>query len=237
MFSNHLLRSTIVVSIIIHFTVLSRFTGFNPFRPAPKSQEIAVRYIKERPLKPRLPGRRATVKKNVFKGKGVKPFLDIDAGIPSAEGAYPPDYPPPLKNIADLKPPLPKAALFSKPAFAGQQVAAFKKKITLPEMGRTRIDNPSYVTYYQIIREKIRRSAYQNYTHNVTGEVFISFVVSSDGSLKDARLVEDKTTVNGYLQNVALRSVSEASPFPRFPKELDYSQLSFNIIISFEIER
>ncbi|MDD5724871.1 MAG: hypothetical protein PHX28_01815, partial [Candidatus Omnitrophica bacterium] len=62
-------------------------------------------------------------------------------------------------------------------------------------------------------------------------------VVSSDGSLKDARLVEDKTTVNGYLQNVALRSVSEASPFPRFPKELDYSQLSFNIIISFEIER
>ena len=88
----------------------------------------------------------------------------------------------------------------------------------------------------QIVREKIRRSAYQNYTHNETGEVYISFIISNDGYVKDVHLIEARTSASDYLKGIASRSVRDASPFPNFPKELDYPQLSFNIIISFEIE-
>jgi TonB family protein len=125
---------------------------------------------------------------------------------------------------------------FSKPTLTNSQVLAIKRKITLPALQMAKIDNPSYISYYQIVREKIRRSAYQNYTHNATGEVYVSFIISNDGYIKDVRLVEEKTAADDYLKNIALRSIRDASPFPNFPKELDYPQLSFNIIISFEIE-
>jgi len=35
---------------------------------------------------------------------------------------------------------------------------------------------------------------------------------------------------------VAEKSIFDASPFPAFPKDLDYPELSFNVIISFQIE-
>ncbi|MDO8260981.1 MAG: TonB family protein, partial [Candidatus Magasanikbacteria bacterium] len=135
-----------------------------------------------------------------------------------------------MKNLPN------KTSGFRKPSLAAPEMMAIKKKITLPPIEMAKIDNPSYINYYQIVREKIRRSAYQNYTHSQTGEVYISFIISCDGSIKDVRLIEDKTTGADYLRNIALRSVRDASPFPNFPKELDYLQLSFNIIISFEIE-
>jgi outer membrane biosynthesis protein TonB len=48
--------------------------------------------------------------------------------------------------------------------------------------------------------------------------------------------VEEKSSADVYLTEIALKSVNDASPFPKFPTELDYFQLSFNVIISFEIE-
>jgi TonB family protein len=179
-----------------------------------------VRYIKVNPQTKPLPkplakpdsGRRALK---------PEPFLNLDAKI--VAGAPGRRIPPPYIQ-------------FAKPTFASPELTAIKKKITLPAIGMARINNPGYISYYQIVREKIRRSAYQNFTHNETGEVYISFIISNDGMINDVRLVEEKSTANDYLKDIALSSVKDASPFPNFPKELDYPQLSFNIIISFEIE-
>jgi len=146
------------------------------------------------------------------------PFIDKDAifkrGTDNASGKY----------------------TFTKPAFIKPDIIAIKKKITLPPIGIDKVDNPSYISYYQIVREKIRRAAYQNYSRVEVGEVYLSFVISSDGSLREIRLVEEKSSPSHYLREIALKSIKEASPFPNFPKELDYPQLSFNVVISFEIE-
>jgi len=125
---------------------------------------------------------------------------------------------------------------FTKPAFIKPDIIAIKKKITLPPIGIDKIDNPSYISYYQIVREKIRRAAYQNYSRTEVGEVYLSFVISQDGSLREMRLAQEKSSPSPYLKEIALQSVKEASPFPNFPKELDYPQLSFNVVISFEVE-
>ena len=92
------------------------------------------------------------------------------------------------------------------------------------------------MNYYQLVREKIRRCAYQNYSRTDTGEVYLTFIINSDGSLKDIRLVEEKSSAAGYLKDIALQSVKDASPFPPFSKELDYPKLTFNVVISFAIE-
>ncbi|MFY9402732.1 MAG: TonB family protein [Candidatus Omnitrophota bacterium] len=130
----------------------------------------------------------------------------------------------------------PKELKFDKPELMEPEVVALKKIIKMPAIEPAKIDNPSYISYYQTVREKIRRSAYRNYAKNETGEVYLVFIISNDGVLKQARLVEEKSSKSLYLKNVALSSIKDASPFPNFPKELDYEELSFNVAISFELE-
>lgn len=233
--ANGILRFTFFISILVHGAVLLYSSGFNPFSGSLKKQNIEVRYVKKNVLK-ESPSPKAISEVNrpsfspgqiSSSGAGARVSSGGRVVPPYQEqrGAYQP--------IAALQN---KPLDLPKPAFGKSELIAIKRKIALPAIEMAKIDNPSYITYYQIVREKIRRSAYQNYTHNRTGEVYISFIISNDGYVKDVRLVEDRTTGDDYLKEIALKSVKSASPFPNFPKELDYPQLSFNIIISFEIE-
>ena len=210
----------------------------NPFVPAPKEQLIKVRYIKKEEVQSKsLPKPLANPESRKSLSK-LDPFLRLDSKIVNrtANKSVPPPYIERENVFKSSKALANRSPEFAKPRFSSPDIIAIKKKITLPEIEMARINNPSYITYYQIVREKIRRSAYQNYTHNETGEVCISFVISKEGYLKVFHLIEEKSSASDYLKAVALRSVKDASPFPNFPKELDYPQLSFNIIISFEIE-
>ncbi|MDD5255888.1 MAG: hypothetical protein PHR11_07565, partial [Candidatus Omnitrophica bacterium] len=69
----------------------------------------------------------------------------------------------------------------TKPGLAEPTVIPVKKIITLPPVNLDKIDNPSYVSYYQIVREKIRRAAYQHYARTETGEVYLTFIISKEG--------------------------------------------------------
>ncbi|MFA5093173.1 MAG: hypothetical protein WC543_04465 [Candidatus Omnitrophota bacterium] len=232
---DHLLRNTLIASLCIHGLIILPRVNFNPFTPAPKKQEIKVRYVKE---DVQIKLQRKSADKSDAQGilEKSEPFLKLDSKIIAGKRAAPPPYLEKSNSSDATKALTNKTAGFRKPTFAAPEVMAIKKRISLPAIEMAKIDNPSYINYYQIVREKIRRSAYQNYTHSQTGEVYISFIISCDGSIKDVRLIEDKTTAADYLKTIALRSVRDAAPFPNFPKELDYLQLSFNIIISFEIE-
>lgn len=233
--TDRLLRNTLIVSLCIHSAIILPRVNFNPFTPAPKKQEIEVRYVKENPQTKLL--RKASIKQDPQRSlPKSEPFLKLDSKIITGNRVPPPPYVEQSNQSKVVKNLPNKTSGFRKPSLAAPEMMAIKKKITLPPIEMAKIDNPSYINYYQIVREKIRRSAYQNYTHSQTGEVYISFIISCDGVIKDVRLIEDKTTGADYLRNIALRSVRDASPFPNFPKELDYLQLSFNIIISFEIE-
>ena len=88
--------------------------------------------------------------------------------------------------------------------------------------------------YYRLIRERIRNSAYHNYNSQKKGEVLLSFLIGKDGSLKEVDL-DPQSIKNGNLRKIALRSVQESAPFPKFPKELQrYTRLQFNISIYFK---
>jgi len=232
MISDRILQITFVISLLAHGVIFLHFPNLNYFTPAPKDQKMEVRYVKENQEANLLPNNRTKLETQKAIFQRQDPFLKLDSQIVAGR-RIPPPYIPQSKGPKVLP------ASFSeypKPNFVSPDLTIIKKKITLPPIEMAKIDNPSYINYYQIVREKIRRSAYQNYTKNETGEVYVTFIISNDGYIKGVHLVEDKTTANDYLRGIALRSVKDASPFPNFPKELDYPQLSFNIIISFEIE-
>ncbi|MCX7661164.1 MAG: hypothetical protein N2Z79_00595, partial [Candidatus Omnitrophica bacterium] len=92
-----------------------------------------------------------------------------------------------------------KPHFLQKPTFSKTDIIAVKKRISLPSLSLEKlekIDNPHYLNYYQIVREKIRRCAYQNYNRTDIGQVYLSFVISSDGYLKEIKLSEEKSTPN-----------------------------------------
>lgn len=96
-------------------------------------------------------------------------------------------------------------------------------------------DHSEYATYYQLIREKIKDKLKKNYRYGYKkGEVNISFILNHDGSLIKLDVNSDNSTKNEELVDVAVLSVKQASPFPRFPETLPLLKMSFNIKITFK---
>lgn len=110
-----------------------------------------------------------------------------------------------------------------------------QKKKSVTSTLESKMENPLYKTYYQKIRERIKRRAYRNYTKYEEGEIYLSFMIANDGKLKAVKVFKDKSSPNDFLQEITLRSVQDAAPYPKFPSNLDFPELSFNVIISFEL--
>jgi TonB family protein len=214
----------LLVSLVFHTAVFLQNSNLAIFSQSKEQKPTQLSYLKEPPEKDLPPIARKSPKM-------LEPPLKTPDKIVMASSSPPQPYisGPASKGVSSN-------FSLAKPEFIQPDVIAIKKKITLPPVKMDKMNNPSYISYYQIVREKIRRCAYQNYSRQETGEVYLSFIVSNEGYLRDVRVIQDKSSGNQYLKDIAIRSVSDASPFPIFPKELDYPQLSFNVIISFEIE-
>lgn len=223
--SNRVFQIAFLVSLITHGVILYGAPGLDIFWSKNKKEATEVVYIKEAPQKEDL--RIITPKK--------EPFLRLSAKI-SADKRMPPPYIDKESIFKANKPVNFQDANIAKPSFVNPDVIAIKKKIALPPIDLDKMDNSSYISYYQIVREKIKRAAYQNYIRQDTGEVYITFIISSDGLLKETRLVEEKSSAQQYLRDIALKSVKDSSPFPSFPPALNYPSLTFNVVISFEID-
>lgn len=228
MHSERIFQITFLVSLIAHGIILFQNTNLQIFSREIKEPKLEISYVE--PLQ-KLQERLET--SNLPRNKG--PFSKLPPKI-TAQQRIPPPFIDKENILKNGKAQEHRDLGFIKPPFIKPDVIAVKKKIALPEVNIDKINNPSYISYYQIVREKIRRCAYRSYNRNETGQVYISFIISSDGYLKEVRLFEEKSSSNRYLKEIALRSVKDASPFPVFPEELDYPQLSFNVVISFEIE-
>jgi TonB family protein len=217
----------LVFSLIAHTAMVLNYPGLKMLPFAKKPLMVKISYLKNPP-------------QLTEEQKRMVPKRAPQVKLPSQVSAFDKNslIPPSSKeSLSKLnRPVLPHQQALIKPAIIKPDIIAVKKKITLPPVDMEKMNNPSYVSYYQFVREKIRRAAYQNYSRSETGEVYMAFVISSTGILREVRLIEEKSSSNYYLRETALRSIRDASPFPLFPKELDYPQLSFNVIISFEIE-
>ena len=108
-------------------------------------------------------------------------------------------------------------------------------QVHLPSLQTEKITNPQYLTYNQRIRQKIKQRAYEfiQKENFEEGEVYVTFSLTRDGQLKEIRIIDEKTQANESLRSISLRSVQGSNPFPPFPKDLLYPDLTFNVIISF----
>lgn len=216
-----LLIYALVTSLLLHVTFLVRFTSLSTryLKKPLKSLEVTYYKIKpEHPQEAKLSEERKITKEERL-GKNSKILLNDDKQIS-----------PIIKEMAKI----PIASKLQNKQPAGLEKMIIGRKISVPPVKSEKINNPVYLNYYQLVRERIKERAYMNYSKFDAGEVYLTFVLFSDGSIKQIKLIEDKTTGNEYLRIVGLRSINEASPFPAFPRDLNYPELSFNVVISFE---
>ncbi len=98
----------------------------------------------------------------------------------------------------------------------------------------------TYIGYYRLVREKIRYYADRNYIKEgsaIQGEVFLSFTVTSKGELLHIMIMDNRSAKDLLLRDIAINSVRDASPFPAFPQGMNQYQVTFNVIISFELNK
>jgi len=225
MFFDRTFLIAILISACVHGAILFQTSNLTLFSRNTKNKKVEVSYLK-------------TPQENNARNIPVKSQLLPRVSVKQkTQGAEPPPY---IDKSAIFRqdrysPGLPRPS-FSKPALVNPDIIAVKKKVVIPPIDIQKINNPIYVSYYQMVREKIRHCAYNNFIQAEEGEVYLTFTASSDGNIRDIHLVEEKSSSSPYLRKVGFASIKDASPFPNFPKELDYPQLTFNVIISFKIE-
>lgn len=221
MFSDRIFQITLIVSLLAHAAIMIGIPGINIRSPEKQEKKVELRYIPKTELASK-PAQKTALKPAALP-KAHSLLLEKQELIAKA-------------RIEKAAPPAPNL-VFTKPALPKPEIIGIKKKISLPPIDAEKINNPAYVNYYQILREKIRRAAYQNYNQPQTGEVYLSFTILSNGILESIKIVDEKSSAQPYLKDMALRSVKDAMPMPAFPKELaEYPRLSFNVLISVEIE-
>lgn len=226
MTENKIFSYALAVSLIIHAAVFIRFSFHHPrlLKETIRPLELTYQPVKAVSPKPE---------------PQVKP-PSVDSRMASSKI--------PLENRIQNGPPLIKVETIHEWSLPPSQWQMDKsrsvridprpveRKISVPELKTEKINNPVYLDYYQIVRNRIKDRAYRNYARMDAGEVYLTFVLASNGSLKQIKLIDEKTSAGAYLKDVGLKSIRESSPFPSFPHNLAYPELSFNVIISFEVK-
>ena len=110
--------------------------------------------------------------------------------------------------------------------------------IDLSNLTQLSSDSVAYVDYFRFLRERIRWAALRNYPQrNVEGEVYLSFTLTANGQVAEARIIEGRSTPDPGLRTASLESLREAAPFPAFPNTLNRPQMTFRIVIVYEVGR
>lgn len=218
------LKYAIIVSLAVHLIFFIQLSIRNQISIRRSLKSLEVKYYNLK-LQPKNDDARSPKKRQNQEDASKNAEILVDK--PSVKNT-------PIKDISKLEN---KMTVNNAKLPATVTEVQIKRKISVPPLKSEKISNPLYQNYYQAIRTMIKEKAYSNYSKLDVGEVYLTFVLVSDGTLKQLQLIEERTSANQYLKDISFNSIKQANPFPPFPKDLNYPELSFNVVISFEEEK
>jgi hypothetical protein len=137
-------------------------------------------------------------------------------------------------SLVKERPALPFGMLYErKPEYMRTMEVGHKVFIT--PIKSEKINNPVYAAYNEMVRDRIKEKVYENYDRMERGSVYLTFLLDEHGVLKAAQIIQEKTNASEHLQEIAIRSLREASPFPPFLKGMNLIEYPFNIEIQYEV--
>ncbi len=216
----------LATSFLIHINVLVLLLCSSTFFLKKSLRSIQITYLSMREAPSKMKVSPSTPPKSI-KEKKLAPPADIFSKREVASS--------PL--VQEMTKTGDKLEIYKKER-AKMRLVDVKREVSVPVLKSEKITNPKYLSYTEKIRGKIRERAYAyiNASEFQEGEVYLTFVLLSNGILKDVKIIDEKTSANSYLRDAGLKSVTESSPFSSFPEDLNYPELTFNVVISFEIK-
>jgi periplasmic protein TonB len=218
LFDEDFIYKALIISLAAHLIFISSSLFVPGHHAARKYKKVEITYAPAKKQPAPVPQPKEEVKPAP---KKATPQDALNAAVLIKERNIAPDG---LK-VADRS--MDKSKIFN--------TAAMRKTVSVPVLESEKINNPSYQNYYSLVRARIRQRAYFNYAEYYAGEVYLTFILNRDGSLKELKIIEEKSSGGPYLRTIGLKSIKEAVPFPVFPKELNYPELTFNVVISFQV--
>lgn len=108
--------------------------------------------------------------------------------------------------------------------------------IDLTNLAEAARGDPVLLSYFSAIREQIQQAA--NRRGWVTDEpskglVYVSFVLSSNGAIRDTSVISGRSASSTALQGVALRIIETAAPFPPFPPSINEPRKTIVVPLEF----
>jgi len=245
MYENKSFQLAVLVSVLLHFTVFlsAPYMGVLPKKQPFEPIKVAYLKVKEK----ELPTKKLVGRKSESSHHQVLPPIAPEA-LPEV-------------RKDDITDPLPVFELLPQAASKQEQIRKEEptvETISPDSSGRAIIrgkgdkfetvvnnekDNgrkATYISYYRSVREKIRYYADKNYIKEGNasqGEIFLSFVITSRGELLHIMIIDAKSAEDLLLRNLAINSIRDASPFPIFPQDMTQHQITFNVVISFELNK
>lgn len=222
----------LIISLIFHILLFLNWPFYRKiFSARPdRIKKIEVTYIKYRESAPKKSEDIVKVQKSVASPQPSTPLKMVSK--PSTRGGEISKAPEGLPKSAQKEAAKPekKIAPAQNPLEADEKQPAGMTKTTLSaEASDLRLVPASYS---QLVRNRIINNLETGDTDS-EGDVFVRFVITSEGGLKDVSIVNEKSSKNGFLRTIAFEAVKKSSPFPLFPKEIALSEITFTCQISF----
>ena len=240
---NKSLQLAFLISMLLHFAIFlsAPYTGVLPKKETLKPIKVAYFKVKEQPKKVigQKPGGGAPYVLPPMAPEALPEVRKEDIANPPLPffKPEPKDQPASTKDQVKKEEPTVETIGTSSRAVIGGKGKKFETVVNdEKDSGR----KATYIGYYRSVREKIRYYADRNYLKEGSasqGEVFLSFVVAASGELLHIMIIDAKSIEDPLLRNIAIDSIRDASPFPAFPQGMNQYQVTFNVVISFELNK
>jgi len=186
--------------------------GWKQPPPAPSALEVIYEYEAKRE-------ELAQLRKELAKSKQAQ----LSAPVPSSGGMGQPLIRIPDRSLLSLEETLPEL------------LSHQDHVVDLTDLVHAAKGNPVLLSYFSAIRQQIQQAA--NRRAWVTDEgsggiVYVSFVLTSQGRVRGAFVVDSRSSASGSLREIGLQIVSAAAPFPPFPPSM--KELAKTIVVPLE---
>ena len=99
--------------------------------------------------------------------------------------------------------------------------------------------DPVLLSYFGTIREQIQRAANRKDWLTGTerqGLVYVSFILTAEGRIRSATVIGNRSVSSATLQDIALKIIGSAAPFPPFPPSLQDTSKTLIVPLEFLLE-
>ena len=113
---------------------------------------------------------------------------------------------------------------------------AYPVSIDLTNLTEAARGDPVLLSYFSAIREQIQQAANRRgwlSDEPSKGLVYVSFVLNSNGVIRDASVISQRSAPSTTLQGVALRIIETAAPFPPFPPSISEPRKTIVVPLEF----